>query len=256
MSFASLWHFLEYSFLRYRSTWVSTLVSSTVSPMFFLFAIGFGLGSQVQDTSSLGTDDYVNFIGPGVIAATAMIQATGLSLWPTLGAIKWEGTYNAVLATPVTPRELATGHILWIGFRTLVSASLYLVVLALFGLVDGPIAVLAPLTGALTGLAFAAPISAYSVTRDSDVTFSPIIRVGVTPLFIFSGAFFPISQLPDLMQYVARVIPVWHGVEVTRGLVNGSMSLLDGLGHAGYVFAWFFFGWLLACRTFTARLSA
>ena len=230
-------------------------MSSVLYPIMFLLAIGYGLGSQVDDTSSLGTDDYVSFVGPGVMAAVAMVQAGGLSLWPTLGAIKWEGDYRAALATPLTSTELATGHVLWIGFRSLVAATVYTTVLVVFGVADSFLAVLAPAAAALTALAFAAPISAWSASRESDGTFSVINRAGITPMFLFSGAFFPVEQLPDSVEWVSRIVPVWHGVSLTRGLVNGSLDLWPAIGHAAYLMLWFGLGLVACVRVFTRRLA-
>ncbi len=251
-----LWHFLENQFVRYRATWTSTIITSILFPIMFLVSIGFGLGTQIDDTSSLGTDDYASFVGPGILAAVALIQAGSLSLWPTLGAIKWEGTYQAALSTPLTAAELATGHILWIGFRVVVGASFYLAVLALFGIVASPLGLLAPLVAGLTGLSIAAPLSAYSATRESDNTFSLINRVGLTPMFLFSGAFFPVAQLPDSVEWVSKVIPVSHGVELSRNLVNGTISAGPAALNVGVLVLWAGLGWAMAIRTFEARLSA
>lgn len=255
-SAASLWHFFENQFVHYKATWTATIISSLFFPIVFLVSVGFGLGSQIDDTSTLGTTDYASFVGPGVLAAVAMVQAGGLSLWPTLGAIKWEGTYQAVLATPLTAAELATGHIAWIGFRVLVPSTLYLSVLAVFGIVGSFLAVLAPIAATLTGLAFAAPISAFAASREKDDLFGVINRVGLTPMFLFSGAFFPVDQLPDSVEWISRLVPVSHGVSLTRGLVNGTIGFGASVGHAAYLCLWILIGWAWAVRTFRARLSA
>jgi lipooligosaccharide transport system permease protein len=253
---AAVQHFLEHQFVRYRATWSSTLVSSVLFPVFFLLAVGFGLGSQIDDTSSLGTDDYPSYIGPGVLAAVAMLQAGGLSLWPTLAAIKWQGDYQAALSTPLSTRGLVVGHIVWIGFRIAVSATVYLLVLLAFGVIASWYAVLAPLAAFTTALAVAGPLSAWSASQEADDSFGPINRLGLTPLFLFSGAFFPISQLPAALAWVSRALPAWHGVELTRGLVNGSLGAVSGLGHFAYLLAWAAAGALLSVRSFTKRLAA
>lgn len=253
---AAVRHFLEHQFVRYRATWTSTLISSVLFPVFFLLAVGFGLGSQIDDTSSLGTDDYPSFIGPGVLAAVAMLQAGGLSLWPTLGAIKWQGDYQAALATPLSTPGLVVGHVVWIGFRIAVSATVYLLVLTAFGVVGSWLAILAPFAAFATAIAVAGPLSSWSASQDSDMSFGPINRLGLTPLFLFSGAFFPISQLPDALAWVSRVFPVWHGVELTRGLINGTIDVATGAGHVAYLLLWALAGIVLAIRSFTKRLAA
>lgn len=253
---AAVRHFLEHQFVRYRATWWSTIISSVLFPCFFLLAVGFGLGSQIDDTSSLGTADYPSYIGPGVLGGVALLQAGGLSLWPTLGAIKWQGDYQAALSTPLTTPGLVVGHLLWIGFRITVSAALYLAVLTAFGVVSSWLAVLAPLVAFLVALAIAGPLSAWSASQDSDYSFGPINRLGLTPLFLFSGAFFPIDQLPAVIAWVSRVFPVWHGVELTRGLVNGTLAAAAGIGHVAYLLLWGLAGVLLAIRSFESRLAA
>jgi len=249
-------HFLEHQFVRYRATWWSTIISSVLFPCFFLLAVGFGLGSQIDDTSTLGTTDYPSYIGPGVLGGVALLQAGGLSLWPTLGAIKWQGDYQAALATPLTTSGLVVGHVLWIGFRITVSATLYLAVLAAFGVVGSWLAVLAPAVAFLVALAVAGPLSAWSASQDSDDSFGPINRLGLTPLFLFSGAFFPIDQLPAAIAWISRVFPVWHGVELTRGLINGTLEAAVGFGHVGYLLLWAAAGVVLAIRSFEGRLAA
>ncbi len=249
-------HFLEHQFVRYRRTWSSTLITSVLFPVFFLLAVGFGLGSQIDDTSSLGTSDYASFIGPGVLAGVATLQAGGLSLWPTLGAIKWQGDYQAALSTPLTTAALVVGHITWIGFRVTVSATVYLAVLAAFGVVASWWALLAPFAAFLVAAAVAGPLSAWSAAQEGDDTFGPISRLGLTPLFLFSGAFFPLAQLPDVVAWVSMVFPVWHGVELTRGLINGTIGAAPAAGHALALLAWATIGAALSLRSFTRRLAA
>lgn len=256
LNVGSIRHFLEHQFVRYRATWSSTLISSVLFPVVFLLAVGFGLGSQIDDTSSLGTADYPSFIGPGVLAGVATLQAGGLSLWPTLGAIKWEGDYQAALSTPLATAELVIGHIAWIGFRITVSATVYLAVLTVFGVVGSWWAVAAPLAAFLVAIAVAGPLSAWSSAQDSDDSFGPINRLGLTPLFLFSGAFFPLDQLPAAVAWISRAFPVWHGVELTRGLINGTLGLLPALGHVVYLLLWAAFGAALSVRSFRKRLAA
>lgn len=245
--------FITHQALRSRSSWRTTLISGVVTPAFFLLALGVGLGSLVTDRSGLGTDDYLSFVGPGLLATAAMQQAGQLSLWPTLGALKWEGNYQAALLTPLTAAELATGHLLWIAIRVLISSTLFTFVLVGFGIATTPLAAVAPVVAVLVGLSFAGPMSAFSATRENDMIFSLIVR-GLLFLFLFSGAFFPISQLPSAMQVVARVTPVWHGVELCRALMAGGVEGSDLL-RVVYLLATAFVGWRAALHTFRERLA-
>jgi lipooligosaccharide transport system permease protein len=217
-------------------------------------ALGVGLRGLITDRSGLGTDDYLTFVGPGLLATAAMQQGGQLSLWPTLGALKWEGNYQAALLTPLTSAELATGHLLTIGARVMVSSTLFTVVLVAFGIAESFWVVLAPVVATLTGLSFAAPLSAFSATRESDGSFSLIIR-GLLFLFLFSGAFYPISQLPLGLQWLAEITPIRHAVELCRGLVLGQLDLGPDLLRTSYLVIFAVAGWLVALKTFRKRLA-
>lgn len=259
LSGPGLRHFLEHQLRRYRSTWRATVVSGVATPLMFLLAIGVGLGSMIdeQGRGDLGAaGSYLEFVGPGLLAAAAMMSGAAESLWPTLGALKWEGTYKAVLSTPLTAAELATGHLLWIGCRVTVGATLYTIVLALAGIPSSPWAVLAVPAAVLTGLSFAAPLSAFSASQETDEVFPMINRVAIIPLFLFSGAFFPIDQLPAVLGALARVTPLYHGVALCRGLMLGSIDPLGALGHVAFLLACIALGWWWALRTFTGRLTS
>jgi lipooligosaccharide transport system permease protein len=258
LSGAGLSRFLEHQFRRYRTTWRGTIVSGVANPVVFLLALGVGLGSLIDtDGRDLGAAaSYLEFVGPGLLAAAAMQSAAAESLWPTLGALKWEGTYKAVLATPLTAAELATGHLCWIAFRVAVGASLYTLVLVAFGIPTSAWAALAVPVAVLTGLAFAAPLSAFSASRDSDETFPIINRVVIIPLFLFSGAFFPVDQLPAALAAAARFTPLWHGVTLSRDLMLGAATPAATVGHVAYLSVFVVAGWWAALRTFSGRLAA
>lgn len=259
VSRSGLVRFFEHQLRRYRRSWRGTVISGVANPLLFLLAIGVGLGSLVDEggRGDLGeAATYLEFVGPGLLAAAAMLAGSTESLWPTLGALKWEGTYKSVLSTPLTPAELATGHLAWIGFRVTVGATLFTSVLVAFGIPTSPLAVLAPLAASLTALAHAAPVSAFTASQETDETFPIINRLGIVPLFLFSGTFFPVDQLPGALAVVARLTPSWHGVELTRGLVLGSTTALGALGHVGYLLAFVAVGWWFALRTFSGRLAS
>jgi len=241
--------------MRFRTTLRPTIINGLLSPLLFLFTVGFGLGSQIDDPSALGTVDYASFVGPGVLATVAVQQASSQSLWPTLGAIKWEGTYQTALTTPLTPAELASGHIMWIGTRVLLGSVMYTSVLALLGITSSWLTLLAPFAASLTAMAFASVISGWVATRDQDYAFSIVNRVIITPVFLFSGAFFPLDQVPRIVELAAQLLPAWHGVQLCRGLIVGGIDATTGMGHLGVIIAWLVAGWLLATHTFTRRLS-
>jgi lipooligosaccharide transport system permease protein len=217
----------------WRRFWRSSALTLVLMPLMFLGAIGLGLGGLVdENTGSVGGVDYLAFVAPGILAASAMQGAAGQSLWPVLGGMKWIRTFHGAAATPLRPGDVFGGWVLWIGAREAMNATIFIV----------------------TGLAFGAPLSAYSAVQDSDLGFPVIMRVGIVPLFLFSGTFFPVDQLPAWLQPVAWVSPLWHGVELCRGATTGSLGLAS-VGHVAYLGACIAVGCWFGVRNFASRLA-
>lgn len=254
-------HFWEHQLWRFRKSFRATIVSGVMGPLMYLLGIGIGIGSQVDvESAGLPTGTYLEFVGPGLMAAAAMQLGASESLWQTSGSLRWRGNYVSVVATPLSIGQLFFGHVVWIGFRAFVGATFYLIVLALFGIPTQWEAVLAPLVGGLTAMAFAGPLSAYTGWTTSrggaDQSFPMILRLGIIPMYLFSGAFYPIDQLPAALEVLARVLPVWHGVELVRALVVGTeLSLASSLGHLAVLAAYILVGTVLGARTFRLALG-
>jgi lipooligosaccharide transport system permease protein len=239
----------------YRHFWRSSLISTVLEPALFLAAMGLTLGVLVDRGPGLpGGLSYLAFLAPGLLAAAAMQNASFESTYPVLGAIKWDKTYEAVLATPAGVRDILVGHLLYVAFRVTTSAALFLGVMVLFGAAASPLVVLALPAALLTGLAFAAPITAFAARLDNDTGFSALQRFLILPMFLFSGTFFPVSQLPAFFQWVAYATPLWHGVALSRGLALGTLDAGSALLHVGYLTLWVVAGVVLALRSFRRRL--
>jgi lipooligosaccharide transport system permease protein len=207
-----------------------------------------------KSTSTPGGVEYLAFVAPGVLAATAMQVATTEASWPVLASIKWTRNYYAMLSTPLGIRDIVVGHQLWMATRVLTSSAIYLAVIGVFGGLQSPLAVLALPACVLVGIAFAAPMAAYAATREQDGAFVPVFRFAVVPMFLFSGTFFPISRLPQLLEWVAWVTPLWHGVDLCRGLTLGTITWPLALTHVAYLCTWAVVGLLLALVTYRKRL--
>jgi lipooligosaccharide transport system permease protein len=239
----------------YRHFWRSSLISSVLEPALFLASMGLTLGVLVDRGPGLpGGISYLSFLAPGLLVAAAMQTGTFESTYPVLGAIKWDKTYEAVLATPTRVTDLIAGHLLFVAFRVTTAAALFLAVLVLFGAADSPLVVLAVPAALLTGLAFAAPISALAARLENDSGFAALQRFLIIPMFLFSGTFFPVSQLPAFFEWVAYATPLWHGVSLARGLALGTLDAGAGLVHVGYLALWVVAGVALARRTYHRRL--
>jgi lipooligosaccharide transport system permease protein len=249
------WRALLYWAYQYSKTWRSSLTTSFLYPILYLAGMGLGLGSLVdKHVHTVAGVSYLDYIAPGLLGATAMQIGANDAMYPVMGAIKWLRTYFAMLATPLRVDDVLIGHLVWIAVRVGIVSTAYLAVIAAFGVVASPLAVLALPAAVITGTAFAAPIAAFAATQDKDIGFTTIYRFGLIPLFLFSGTFFPISRLPGWLQPVAEATPLFHGVDLCRGLVLGTLSFGSGVGDAAYLVGLTALGFVLARRTFASRL--
>jgi len=250
---------VETYLVTYKRTWKFSMTTTLINPIFFLLGMGVGLGALVdkgQGTASgaLHGVAYLTFLAPGLMAATAMQVAAAESTYPVMGKIKWEATYWAMLATPLRVRDLLTGQLMWISLRATQTAVMFLIVMTLFGAVESWLAVFAVPAAVLTAMALSAPICGMAATFERDFSLATILRFGIMPMFLFSGTFFPIEQLPSALRPVAYVTPLWHGVDLSRDLALGTAELLPSLGHVVYLAAWLAAGSAFAYRAFQKRL--
>jgi lipooligosaccharide transport system permease protein len=215
----------EHRAYQYRRAFRGSLFGSFVNPALFLLAMGVGLGGYVNATSpdAFGGVTYLQFLAPGLLAGSAMQQAIFESTFPVMYGLVWRRIFHAMYATPIGPRAVAIGTLAWIAFRLGLVALIFIFVAWVFGAVASPLAILGIPTAILTGLAFAGPMGAYMATQRTPDKFSAIFRWVVTPLFLFSGTFFPIESLPSAIQPIAWLSPLWHGVELTRGFTLGTI---------------------------------
>jgi lipooligosaccharide transport system permease protein len=247
----------EYWLTSYRRTWRGSAVSSVITPLLFLTAMGLGLGGYVNGGS--GRVDgvrYAVFLAPGLLAAWAMETALVETTWPVMGAIKWHRIYYAMLATPLTITDVLIGHLGFVGIRIVIVCVVFTLVTAALGLAHSAAgALLALLAAVLTGLAFAGPIAAFSATRENERGFALLYRFGMIPMFLFSGTFFPVTQLPDAIRWLAYLTPLWHGVALCRGMALGAGSAAALTLHALVLVAMGVAGVLMARRTYRRRLE-
>jgi len=243
----------------YRRTWRSSIWSSVLGPLFYLGAMGFGLGSLVNKhgTASLGGVSYLAFVAPAILASGAMSTAMGEASYPVFGSVKWNRIYIAAQGSPLRPSDIFRGHLMFMTMRITMNTALVTVFICAFGAARSAWVVLAWPAAVLTGLAFAAPIAAWAVTVTSDSSFAYLFRFGMMPLMLFSGTFFPLSQLPGWLRPLAYATPLWHGVALCRALSLGSgvhADLLGLLGHVAYLAGLAAIGLWIGPRTYRRRL--
>lgn len=241
----------------YRRTWRASVASTFINPVLYLLAMGVGLGSFVNKgghTSSLGQLSYLHFVAPALAATAAATTATNESMYPVLGAIRWQRSYHAMLATPLGIRDVVAGHMTWMAMRIAMATGSYLVVMAAFGTTLSWWSVAVLPVGVLTGMAFAAPLAAFAVRQESDNAFPLIFRLGLVPLFLFSGVFFPISQLPAALRPIAYITPLWHGVDLSRRLTLGTAGAGSAALHVAFLAAMCGAGLAAGFRNYRLRL--
>ncbi|MGI8992799.1 MAG: ABC transporter permease [Nocardioidaceae bacterium] len=243
----------------YRRTWRGSVITSFLMPFLYLTAMGIGLGSFVDDNAgprALGGISYLAFIAPGLLATSAMQTAIGEMTYPVMGAFKWHRVYFSMAATPLRVADVVGGQLAFAVFRIFLTCAVFLGVLAGFGALDNPAGgVAALLVVVLLGAAHATPVMALTARMKSESGFALVYRLGLMPMFLFSGAFFPISQLPGAIGWLARVTPIWHGVELTRMLTLGDVHAWAAVGHLCYLVVLLLAGWYLSVTGFAKRLA-
>jgi lipooligosaccharide transport system permease protein len=243
---------LEYHLVNYRRTWRSSALSSFVLPVLTMLGFGVGVGAYV--TGGLDGVPYLDWMVPGLIASTAMQTAMGESSWPVFSYFEWLRSYFAQAAAPLKVAEILDGHLAFVVFRVLTTCAAFLVIAAAFGTLHSWWAPATLPIAALVGLAVAAPTFAYSATVRSDSYLAILFRVGMLPMSLFSGVFFPVESLPVLLRWIAYVLPLWHGVDLSRAATLGVAPAWSVTGHVAYLAVWAVAGWCLAYRRYGRRL--
>ncbi len=243
---------------RYRRTWRGTVVLNVANPLLFLTGIGAGLGALVNHNSSAALHGlpYLSFLAPGLLAASVMQTAYIDSAHPVHQSVQPKGHYWAANSTPLSPVDIYYGHLLFNIVKAALAAAAFTAVAVAFGAVDAARAPLVVLATLLVAAAFAAPAAAWAVTTDRQATVPAVLRFGVMPLFMFSGTFFPLSQLPSWLRAVVEVTPLWHGVELCRTTALGTATAGGSAVHVGYLTALAVAGLLAGRRTYQRHLNS
>lgn len=254
---------VEASIIGYRRTWRGRIISTFVNPVLFLAGLGLALGSMVDTGSGQASlpIPYLSFAAPGLLAATAMQTGYGEGAWPVMAGIKWRKTFDAMLVTPLSVGDLVSGYLVWGAIHLTFTLGVYAVIAVAFGAMELGPALIALVPAVLCGLAFQAASVAFTSRLESETGLTSMMRFGITPMFLFSGTFFPVSQLPDWMEPVAAVTPLFHGVELVRKLaLPGSeepvVSTMPLWVHVVYLVALTVIAWLLAIRWLSTRLKS
>ncbi|WP_433050514.1 ABC transporter permease [Dactylosporangium sp. CS-033363] len=246
---------LEYHLAYYRRLWRSSALSSFAQPAMFLVAMGITVGGYVDARPSGLGAPYLDWIGPGLLASTALQVAMNDASWPVFSMFHWIRSYHAMRATPLTAGDIVRGHLLYVCLRVGLATAAFLLVLLPFGALHSWWAPAAFGPAILTGLAFAAPTFALAAKVPSDGYFAVLFRLVVVPMSLFAGVFFPVEGLPPVVRGLAYVSPLWHGVELCRAATLGTAPAWGVWPHVAVLLAFVGAGYLLAVRGFARRLE-
>lgn len=236
------------------------VVSSIGVPLLYLLGLGRGLQTFVGDLGT-GPDgapvDYLVFVAPALLVTAAVSIATEEFTYTVMEGFKWRRTFWAVNATPVQPAQISAGLTLAVGARMLVTSVAYYAIIVAFGAVGDPLAAaLLPLIGLLAGMAFGLPLLAYAASLTEDKgQFAVVQRFVFTPMFLFSGTFYPLDTLPGWLHWIGWISPVWHGTELGRAVSYGApIGAGMAVVHVVFLVALAAGGWWAARRRFERRL--
>lgn len=234
----------------FRTYWRGTTFSSVLEPIVYLLAFGLGLGATLID--EVNGEPYIEFVGTGMVATAVIFSSALPAMFGTFVKHRFQNTYDAILAAPVDVEELVSAEMLWIGVRASVYGSFPLLVTMAFGLDPAPGMLLVPAFAFFTALGFAGfGITMAAVVAKID-QFNYVTALFVTPLFLVSGAFFPISGLPEGLQVVAQLNPLHQLVELVRGGAFGyeAIDLVRFASLLGFAVVM----WRIAVNRMEARL--
>ena len=225
---------IERNFLIFRSAWL-VILAGFFEPLFYLLAIGLGIGGLVGDVPGPGGEliPYALFVAPALLASASMNGAIAESTFNVFFKLNYQKTYDAILATPLAPGDVALGEIGWAVIRATMYAVGFLLVVFVLGLVRSPWALLAVPAATLLAFAFAAVGMAATTFMRSWQDFD-LVNLVILPLFLFSCTFFPITADPEALQGVVMLTPLWHGVDMIRAVVMGAVDP-SILWHVAYL---------------------
>jgi lipooligosaccharide transport system permease protein len=239
----------------YAQTWRGSVAGSVLFPIFYLAALGVGVGHLVSaHTGLVQGQTYLHFIAPSLLATSTMQMGEGESLWPVLAAVKWIRTYHAVATTPLEPEDILVGKLAWVVTRAFATGVVYTIIIGCFGALHSWWSLTMPFLGALIALAFAAPLVAYAATAQSAASFLVIYRFAFVPMFLFSATFYPLSAYPRDIRPIMQFVPLYHGVALARAAAFGQGSCAPVMAHLTVLVVMAVAGILWGRRTMRRRL--
>jgi lipooligosaccharide transport system permease protein len=215
--------------LVYTKLYKTSFALNFAEPALYLVAMGFGLGAFVQDING---QSYIRYIAPGIVASSSVFAAVYECTYGTYIRMTFQKTFDAILATPVNLDDLVTGELIWGATKSVIFGVSITIVITLFGLVDSPLILLTIPFIFLGGLIFAELSVIFCAIVPGIDSFSYFYTLFMTPLFLFSGIFFPLDTMPRVVFDLASLTPLYHLVNICRAFAAGTFS------GAGWSMVW------------------
>jgi lipooligosaccharide transport system permease protein len=249
-------HEFSYWMMHYRRTWRRSAILSFANPVMFFIGIGIGLGHLIDtgQASSLHGVKYLAFLAPGLLAATAMQTAAIESGNPAFMSLHTNRNYRAAALTPLEPGDILAGHALFITFRLALNAAAFAIAMLCFGVTASPLLAITLPVAILTGLALSLPLMAFGVYVRERETLAVVARFLFMPMYLFSGTYVAVGQLPRILHPLIYALPLWHGVELCRALTLGTLTTGAVVLHLGYLLTLCIGGAILARMAYRRAL--
>ena len=247
--------------LRTMLKWIWLIIGIAIAnPVLYLVSIGLGVGAYIdKNTGGMGVDgvSYITFLAPALLATAAIQGAIDESVFPTLEGFKWNKTFFSMNATPLSGNHIAMGVFFNSLIRVTFTAVMYWLVMLAFGVLESPRAWLAIFTAIMAGAAFGALMQALAgLLENENIFFTVLNRFVIMPLFLFSGTFYPLTNMPIYLQWVGWISPLWHATELGRWLTYDH-EISSPMLYVHFIFlnSLLLIGIIASRRIFTRRLG-
>lgn len=212
-------------------TWKTNFLPPFLEPILYLVAMGLGFGVLIGQVAYQGNlYDYAKFLAPGLIAISSMYGAFFECTYGSFVRMHYQKTFDAIIATPLTIEDVITGEILWGATKSFINSTIVLCVVAVAGLWDSSTFLLVPVIGFLSGFMFASIAMMFTALVPNIDSFNYPFFLLITPMFLFSGTFFPLTVLPGWGQELAQLLPLTHSTTLIRDMTFGTFEIMDGVG--------------------------
>lgn len=238
------------NYLVWRKLAIASMFGNLADPMIYLFGLGFGLGLMVGRVDGVS---YIAFLAAGTVASSVMMSASFESMYSGFSRMHVQRTWEAIMHTPLALGDIVLGEIVWAASKAMLSGAAIMLVAGLLGYASFPSMLAALPVIALAGLAFASAAMIVTALAPSYDFFMFYQTLVLTPMLLLSGVFFPLTQLPEIAQHAAHMLPLAHSVDLIRPAMLGRPATHIGL-HVAVLASYAIGGFLLSARLFRRRM--